>query len=58
MLALRNAIAILMASERGGPITPGHRTPAAEIADLLARYPGTVSERCGQKRGEGRCHVS
>ncbi|PYM89800.1 MAG: hypothetical protein DME04_25170 [Candidatus Rokuibacteriota bacterium] len=26
--------------ERGGPITPGHRTPAAEIADLLARYPG------------------
>ena len=28
------------AVERGGPITPGHRTPAAEIADLLARYPG------------------
>jgi len=26
--------------ERGGPLTPGHRTPAAEIADLLARYPG------------------
>jgi len=28
------------AVERGGPITPGHRPPAAEIADLLARYPG------------------
>ena len=27
------------AVDRGGPITPGHRTPAAEIADLLARYP-------------------
>ena len=28
------------AVERGGPVTPGHRTPTAEIADLLARYPG------------------
>lgn len=28
--------------ESGGPITPGHRTPAAEIADLLARYPGNT----------------
>ena len=27
------------AVDRRGPITPGHRTPAAEIADLLARYP-------------------
>ena len=25
------------AVDRGGPITPGHRTPAAEIADLLAQ---------------------
>jgi hypothetical protein len=32
------------AVERGGPITPGHRTPAAEIADLLARYPGTTPD--------------
>ncbi len=30
------------AVERGGPIAPGHRTPTAEIADLLARYPGTT----------------
>jgi len=32
------------AVERGGPIAPGHRTPAAEIADLLARYPGKTPD--------------
>lgn len=29
------------AIERGGPLTPGHRMPAAEIEDLLARYPNS-----------------
>ena len=32
------------AVERGGPIAPGHRTPTAEIADLLARYPGNTHD--------------
>ena len=32
------------AVERGGPIAPGHRTPTAEIADLLARYPGNTPD--------------
>jgi hypothetical protein len=27
--------------ERGGALAPGHRPPAEEIADLLARYPGS-----------------
>ena len=31
--------AVQRAVDRGGPITPGHRTPAEEIADLVARFP-------------------
>lgn len=29
------------AIERGAPLTPGHLPPAAEIADLLARFPAS-----------------
>jgi hypothetical protein len=29
------------AVERGAPLTPGHLTPAEELADLRARFPET-----------------
>jgi Zn-dependent peptidase ImmA (M78 family) len=29
------------AQKRGAPLTPGHLPPSAELADLLARFPGS-----------------
>src|SRR5262249_4893642 len=36
------------AVDRGAPLTPGHLAPAAEIADLLARFPEEKARQVGE----------
>jgi len=36
------------AVDRGAPLTPGHLAPAAEIADLLSRYPDERTPQTGE----------